>query len=115
MKFLIDRCAGHTLAEWLRHEQHDVVEARDLGPDPGDRVLLSRAAAETRILVTIDMDFGRHIFLEGMPHAGMVRLPDVPAGRRIELMQDVLARFSDQLAAGAVITVRGDRIRVSRR
>jgi len=26
MKFLIDRCAGHLLAEWLRSEGHDVVE-----------------------------------------------------------------------------------------
>ncbi|MGH8521772.1 MAG: DUF5615 family PIN-like protein, partial [Gammaproteobacteria bacterium] len=53
MKFLIDRCAGHRLSEWLRAQGHDVVESRERGPDPGDRVLLEWARAEDRILVTI--------------------------------------------------------------
>jgi len=37
MKFLIDRCAGQLLADWLRTQGHDVVESRELGPDPGNR------------------------------------------------------------------------------
>ena len=81
MRFLIDRCAGRLLAEWLRNQKHDVVESRDLGPDPGDRVLLDWAAKEARILVTIDTDFGELIYLENLSHAGLVRLPDVPAPR----------------------------------
>ena len=44
MKFLIDRCAGRLLADWLRDQGHDVVESRELGPDPGDRALLEWAA-----------------------------------------------------------------------
>ncbi len=40
MKFLIDRCAGQGLADWLRDQGHDVVESRERGPDPGDRILL---------------------------------------------------------------------------
>ena len=28
MKFLIDRCAGRLLADWLRQQGHDVVESR---------------------------------------------------------------------------------------
>jgi predicted nuclease of predicted toxin-antitoxin system len=31
MRFLVDRCAGHRLAEWLRSQGHDVLEARELG------------------------------------------------------------------------------------
>ena len=42
MKFLVDRCAGRRLSTWLRHLGHDVLEARDLGDDPGDRALLER-------------------------------------------------------------------------
>ena len=52
MRFLIDRCAGTLIAAWLRTQSHDVVEARDLGPDPGDRVLLEWAAHDSRILIT---------------------------------------------------------------
>jgi predicted nuclease of predicted toxin-antitoxin system len=62
MRFLIDRCAGRLLADWLRTQGHDVVESRELGPDPGDRALLNRTAQETRILVTIDTDFGELIY-----------------------------------------------------
>jgi len=40
MKFLVDRCAGRRLAEWLRTEGYDVVYAPALGPDPGDGALL---------------------------------------------------------------------------
>ena len=59
MKFLIDRCAGKVIADWLRAQGHDVVESRERGPDPGDRILLEWAKNESRIVVTIDTDFGQ--------------------------------------------------------
>ena len=31
MRFLIDRCAGRLIADWLRKQGHDVVESRELG------------------------------------------------------------------------------------
>jgi predicted nuclease of predicted toxin-antitoxin system len=114
MKFLIDRCAGRLLAEWLRNEGHDVIESRELGPDPGDRTLLEWAAREARILVTIDTDFGQLIFLDNLPHAGLVRLPDVPSYERQLLMQDLLTRYQPDLEGGTIITVRGGRIRISK-
>ena len=78
MRFLIDRCAGRRLAEWLRQQGHDVVESRERGEDPGDRVLLAWAAAEARVLVRMDKDFGEFIYRERAPHTGIVRLLDVP-------------------------------------
>ena len=87
MRFLIDRCAGRRLADWLREGEHDVLEAREIGEDPGDAALLQHAATERRILVTIDTDFGALIHLNAIPHCGPVRLPDVSPARRIELMQ----------------------------
>lgn len=114
MKFLIDRCAGRRLADWLCAQGHDVVESRVRGPDPGDRALLQWAASEERILVTIDTDFGELVFAGRAPHCGVVRLPDVPAMERIELMMQVLERHGRALAGAMIITVRGGRIRVSR-
>ena len=114
MKFLIDRCAGHRLAEWLRGQGHDVAECRERGSDPGDRVLLTWAAAENRILVTMDKDFGAFIFIDKAPHCGIVRLPDVPADKRIKLMEKVLADHATDLLNQAIVTVLGGRIRVSR-
>ena len=83
MRFLVDRCAGRRLADWLSEHEHDVLEARTLGPDPGDRALLELAQSEERILITIDTDFGELIYLHDVPHAGLVRLPDVLAEQRI--------------------------------
>lgn len=114
MNFLIDRCAGRRLAESLRRGGHDVLEARTLGPDPGDRVLLELAESLGRVVVTIDSDFGELIYLHDVPHAGLVRLPDVPAERRIALMLEVIERHGGDLEERAVVTVRGGRIRVSR-
>ena len=114
MKFLVDRCAGRLLADWLRNQGHDVVESRELGPDPGDRALLDWAAKETRILVTIDSDFGELIYLEHVSHAGLVRLPDVPARERQLIFQDLLERYEAELQGAAIITVRGGRIRISK-
>jgi predicted nuclease of predicted toxin-antitoxin system len=110
VNFLVDRCAGAKLAEWLRNQGHDVREVR--GPDPGDEELLRLATSEQRVLITIDTDFGTLVFLGEADHAGIVRLSDVPARRRIELMQHILESHPDALAKHALITVRGGTIRV---
>jgi predicted nuclease of predicted toxin-antitoxin system len=87
--------------------------AWEQGPDPGDMALLQTAAEEGRILVTIDSDFGTLVYLLGAAHAGILRLPDVPASRRIALMADLLDRHGQDLP-GSIVTVRGGRIRISR-
>lgn len=114
MRFLIDRCTGSLLADWLRNQGHDVIESRELGPDPGDRVLLEWAAKDDRILITIDTDFGELVFLENLPHAGLIRLPDVPSRERQLIIQDLLTRHEGDLKDASIITVRGGRIRISR-
>ena len=114
MKFLVDRCAGKRPADWLRGEGHDVLEARSLGPDPGDRELLEIAAKQERVLVTIDTDFGELIYVDRIAHSGMVRLPDVSAGTRIKIMGEILVQYESQLRSDAIITVRGDRVRISK-
>jgi predicted nuclease of predicted toxin-antitoxin system len=71
------------------------------------------ATREDRILVTIDTDFGRMVH-GGAKHAGLLRLPDVPAAARIELLADVLRRHGEELSSHSVITVKNGRIRISR-
>lgn len=114
MRFLIDRCAGRLLADWLRKQGHDVVESRELGPDPGDRALLEWAASEARILITIDTDFGQLVYVENVVHAGLIRLPDVPSSARQKILEDILLRYESEVKDAAIITVRGGRIRISK-
>jgi len=113
MKFLVDRCAGRRLAEWLRRQGHDVSEARTMPEDPGDAALLEMATEQTRVLVTIDTDFGALIYLGGAVHSGIIRLPDVPANDRIALMAQILLRHSETELAGAIVTASRTRIRFS--
>lgn len=114
MKFLVDRCAGKTLADWLKTQGHDAIGSWEGGTDPGDRALLEIAFQDERVLITIDKDFGQFLFLERMPHRGLIRLPDVPVAPRIELMGEILLRQGQDLREGAVLTVRGGRLRISR-
>ena len=90
MRFIVDRCAGRRLAEWLQGGGHDVLDTRNLGPDPGDAALLERAASEGRVLITVDKDFGELIHLRGTPHAGLARLPDVRMPQRIALIEEII-------------------------
>ena len=92
---------------------HDELDAGLLGHGPGDRALLERSEAESRILITIDTDFGELIYLDRVPHAGLIRLPDVPAVERITLLAEVIERYRQALESQAVVTIRGDRIRIS--
>jgi predicted nuclease of predicted toxin-antitoxin system len=75
---------------------------------------LEWAADEGRVLLTIDRDFGEILFVEGASHCGLVRFPDVPAVARIRLMQQVLEQHEQEIMDGAIITIRGGRIRISR-
>ncbi|MBI5178727.1 MAG: DUF5615 family PIN-like protein [Nitrospinae bacterium] len=102
------------MAVWLREQGHDVVETKERGADPGDRVILEWAVAEQRVLITMDKDFGELVFSRGSAHCGIVRLPDLPAEGRIELMQKLFKNHSNELEEQLVITIRGERIRISR-
>lgn len=113
MRFLVDRCAGSRLTKWLHDAGHDVLEARDLGKDPGDRVMLELAASSNRVTITIDADFGELIYRHNVPHAGLIRLPDALAEQHIDLAAEIISRHRQELENRAIVTVRGDRIRVS--
>ncbi len=114
MRFLVDRCAGRRLAEWLLNNGHDTLEAQTIGPDPGDQALLELAASENRAIITIDKDFGELIYLHRIPHAGLIRLPDVRMVRRIEIIAEIIDRYGPEVEEQAIITVQGRHVRVSR-
>jgi predicted nuclease of predicted toxin-antitoxin system len=68
-----------------------------------------------RILITIDTDFGAIVHLSGAPHAGLIRLPDAPASTRMALMRQILQDHAEPESASPVVTVCGNKNRLSRR
>lgn len=74
MKFLVDVNIGVGVVNDLKAAGHDAVYVAAIDERMQDPDILKNAAAEGRIVITIDKDFGRHIFAEGLPHTGMIRL-----------------------------------------
>jgi predicted nuclease of predicted toxin-antitoxin system len=73
VRFLLDQNAERRLGIYLRREGHDVTAVGYEYPHAlPDRDILIIAHREQRILVTNDSDFGELIFVEGMPHAGVL-------------------------------------------
>ena len=58
MKVLLDTCVWGGAKRELLEAGHEVDRGGDWRTDPGDREILTIAAATDRVLVTLDKDFG---------------------------------------------------------
>jgi len=114
MRLLLDRCIGLRVKVELERAGHDVLWVGDWAEDPGDPAILARAYEERRVLVTADKDFGGLAIVRGLPHAGMIRLSKVPATEQGAACIRAIEEFSEQLDAGAILTVYQGRVRVRR-
>ena len=112
MKVLLDSCVSPHAAELLRQAGHDVVWAGDWPKDPGDDEILRRAATESRVLATIDKDFGELVIVQGMVHVGLIRLVGFRAREQGPALVRLLATYQAELAAGAILTAEPWRVRV---
>ncbi|GBC95218.1 hypothetical protein HRbin16_01005 [bacterium HR16] len=115
MRFLVDVPAGGQLAEWLRSQGHDVLEVRDIDPRMADASIIDMGYRENRVIITLDKDFGELSVRMGMPHHGIVRLPDVTVPLRKSLLQKVLDAHAGDLEKGAIVMVSTNRVRVRRK
>jgi len=112
LKLLLDRCVSPRTRTTLAAAGHDAVWAGDWNPDPGDAAILEAAWRESRILITLDKDFGELAVAFGQPHCGIVRLVDIHPRDQVSACETVLARHGDELAGGAIATITRDRIRL---
>ena len=115
MKLLVDSCVARAVSKKAAEAGHDVVWAGSTRPDPGDEALLAQAAAEGRVIITIDSDFGALVFRDGQTRVGVLRLREASAPALAERALYLLAAHEQDLQEGAFVTDDGDRVRVSRR
>lgn len=115
MKFLLDENVDARLKTHLTALCHDVTRVgSDYPRGLPDRDVLSTAQAEGRILITNDRDFGELVFRLRQPHQGVILLRlggYVPLTTLIQRLDDVLARYGDQLEHFIVVTQRTIRLR----
>ena len=112
MKVLLDTCVAAQAVGVLRTAGHDVVWAGDWPSDPGDSEILRRAAAESRVLVTIDKDFGELVIVQGMMHVGLIRLVGFRAREQGPALARLLSTYDAELNARAILTAEPWRVRV---
>ena len=112
MKLLLDACVWGGAVETLETAGHDVVWAGEWSEDPGDAEILALAHAESRVLVTLDKDFGELVVVHQQPHSGVLRLVNLPARQQAQVCLRVLDRFGEELGGGAIVTAEPGRIRI---
>jgi predicted nuclease of predicted toxin-antitoxin system len=113
MRFLLDESVDVRLAGFLRSLGHDCAIIGQAFPSSlNDLAVLAIAFREARVLITLDRHFGKLVFSDGQPHAGVVylRLRDEP----IEVYRDRLRVVLDQHAQelGQFVVVDAQHIRV---
>ncbi len=113
MKFLIDVCAGsRNMREILTELGHDAIFAADIDPKASDETLLAQSAAQERILVTEDKDFGELVFVFGLPHAGIIRFAELESSGAASTMEYLINNHAAEMQAGAMIVVTPNQIRI---
>lgn len=118
MRFLLDECVSPLVAPPLAAAGHSVVHARDLGlTGQTDAVVLAAAESDQRVLVTLDTDFGALLAASGAARPSIVyfrgEVTRRPAGQ-VRVLLANLDQFTEDIAAGAVVVIGDDRVRVRR-
>jgi predicted nuclease of predicted toxin-antitoxin system len=100
VKLAADECCDALLVVGLRGDGHDVWYAKESARGATDDIILQHAAAEQRVLLTEDKDFGELVVRLGMPAYGIVLIRMNPAdsaaklARLRELLRDHAARLA---------------------
>jgi predicted nuclease of predicted toxin-antitoxin system len=112
VSILLDTCVWGGVVEPLNDLGHDVTWSGLWETDPGDTAILATAHSESRILVTLDKDFGELAVLKGCPHSGILRLSGFQTTHMVIAIHHVCTNYQQELAAGAIITADPKRIRI---
>ena len=112
MKILLDSCVWGGASTDLHTAGHDVRWVGAWDEDPGDQEILQRACTESRILVTLDRDFGELAIVQGIPHSGIIRLVGISARQQGAVLTAVLERYGATLVAGSIVTIERGRVRL---
>ncbi len=115
LKFLIDIGVSKQVEKWLKEQGYDTKDMRDIDPKAEDGVILKTAVSESRMVVTMDKDFGELVFKSGRLHAGVLilRLEDAKGSEKVEVVKTILDEHGDKLH-GKFCVFQSGRLRISR-
>lgn len=118
MKFLIDNNLSPLLADVLKAAGHDAVHVRDLGLQAApDAVVLERADVGGQVLISADTDFGGLLSRSQADGPSVILIRRLVGRRSAEQASIILANLDQvagDLAAGAMVVIHEDTLRVRR-
>lgn len=113
MQMIVNENVTRTVIDELRQRGHDVLSVKESMRGEGDDVILARAKAEQRLVVTHDKDFGELAFRFRLPATcGIVlfRLSGSEPAADNQRILDVLEGRTDWAGHFSVVT--NDRVRM---
>jgi predicted nuclease of predicted toxin-antitoxin system len=116
MRFLVDNALSPALAALLTDAGHDAVHVRSLGMQhTQDIEIFARAAADDRVVVSADTDFGTLLATRSARKPSVVQFRG-PGSRKPDTLARALlsnlSQFSEALESGSIVTLEPSRIRV---
>ena len=99
MKFIVDECIGHSVAEWLKQSNYDAISIYDDLPGMDDASVLEKAFFENRIPITSDKGFGEMIFKSKRHHCGVIllRLENEKLSNKIRVLKSLFTNYYEDL------------------
>src|ERR1700752_3916099 len=108
-------CMDVRVTTWLNSQGHDATHLRDEGLQrlPNGEIF-DKAIAESRVVVTFDLDFGEIVALAKGRKAGVIlfSLRKSRTSFVIQRLSDVISECVDALTRGAIVIVEETRHRV---
>ena len=113
LKIIMDVGVGKLSEEWLSQQGHDVLATRTIDPRMGDNEILDIAAQETRLVITMDKDFGELVYKHKAAHAGvlLLRLEDATGVEKVQVITEIFSQHGDKLF-GSFSVYKNGRLRI---
>jgi predicted nuclease of predicted toxin-antitoxin system len=115
MRFLVDMGLDVRLALWLRERGHDAVHLSEVGLQRlPDTEIFAEAVAESRVILTCDLDFGEIAAFSTAALIGVIlfRVAEYRLTRIVDRLDATLPAIESRLSAGAIVTIEDDRFRL---
>ena len=109
MKFLVDIGVGKPVDDYLTNSGHDVKTVRKIQANMSDDAISNLAAAEERIVITMDKDFGDLVFRSGSKHSGvlLLRTENLDGEEKAEILKFILENHAEVIQGNFCVFQKG--------
>jgi predicted nuclease of predicted toxin-antitoxin system len=113
MRFLVDENVSHAVIKRLRSDGFDVASVGETLAGARDSDILKVSAAEGRILITEDRDFGEMVVRQQLGTGGVIllELDRLSNAAEADRVAEVVSTVADRLS-GRLVVIEPARIRI---